>query len=409
VYYRNNTMSNWVVDNTGLPVYMNTLYARPFYRDGKIRVSTYGRGLWENQFIDQPSRPIAHPQVDKLSYTINCDPDTFHFEDHSVLNHAGASWSWSFPGGNPSSSTQRNPDVVYNTPGTYTVTLTVTDATAQTDSDTLLITVNAYQQNTNLVEGFQTTFPPAGWWAENPDSGPQWSLSTQAGGYGNSTQSCIFNNYDYDSHGTTDDMRIRVDMTQQPSPMLYFDYAYAEYGFPYSDSLEVLVSLDCGVTFTSLWRKGGSQLATAPSNQASTFVPTAAQWESDSVDLSAYASQTDVLIAFRNYGYWGQAIYVDNINIGNAVSVQEPVTQTGDAFLTPGAIGAGQQFMLYSTTTEVFNVEIIDQQGKLVHRGNYSNGNAIQTEQLAAGVYYWRAISDSMIRMGKVVVAQARR
>jgi len=409
VYYRNNTMTNWVIDNTGLPVYMNTLYARPFYRDGKIRVSTYGRGVWENQLIDQPTHPIAHPQVDKLSYTINCEADTFHFEDHSVLNHAGASWFWSFPGGNPSTSTQRNPDVVYATPGTYVVTLTVTDGSAQTDSDTLAITVAAYQQNTNLVEGFQNAFPPAGWFQENPDNGPQWSLATTAGGYGNSTQSCIFDNYNYDSQGTSDDMRIRVDMTQQPSHIMYFDYAYAEYGFPYSDSLEVLVSLDCGVTFTSLWRKGGSQLATGPTNTSSTFVPAASEWATDSVDLSTYATQADVMIVFRNHGRFGQAVYVDNINIGTSVGIAtNAALQTGGAMVTPSAISQGQEFSFFSTTSEVFNVEIIDQQGKLVHRGNYSNGQTIQSSELASGIYYWRAISDTMIRMGKVIVVESR-
>lgn len=408
IYYRNNSMSNWVVDNTGLPSYMNTLYARPFYKEGKIRVSTYGRGVWENSFIDQPTHPIAHPQVDKLSYTINCDPDTFHFEDHSVLNHTGASWNWSFPGGNPSSSTQRNPDVVYTVPGTYVVTLTVTDASAQSDSDSLAITVAPYQQNTNLVEGFQGLFPPAGWFPNNPDNGAVWSLAATCGGYGTSTQSMIFDNYVHDSQGTWDDMRIRTDMTQQPGDILYFDYAYAEYGFPYSDTLEVLVSLDCGVTFTSLWRKGGSQLATAPSNTSATFVPTAAQWATDSIDLTAYTNSGDVMIAFRNHGHWGQAIYVDNINIGNAMAVNSPVSQTGNALLSPTAIGAGQQFTFFSTTTEIFEVEIVDQQGKSVHKGRYSNGQTVATENLAAGVYYWRSISDTMIRMGKVVVAAQR-
>lgn len=408
IYYRNNTMSNWIVDNTGLPVYLNTLYARPFYRDGKIRVSSYGRGVWENQFIDQPSHPIALPQVDKLNYVLNCTADTFHFEDHSVLNHAGASWSWSFPGGNPATSTQRNPDVVYSTPGTYTVTLTVTDGAAQSDSETLVINVSNYQNNTNLQEGFQTAFPPQGWWLENPDSGPQWSLSTQAGGYGQSTQSCIFDNYSYDSQGTTDDMRIRVDMTQQISSTLFFDYAYAEYGFPYSDSLAVLVSLDCGATFTSLWRKGGSQLATAPSNQSATFVPSATEWATDSVDLSAYAGQTDVLIAFRNYGHWGQAVYVDNINIGTSTSVSSAPPTTGYAMLTPTAIGAEQQFSLLASGNEIFTVELLDQNGKQVHLGQYTSGQSIETGTLPAGVYYWRLSSESMIRTGKAVVVSRR-
>ena len=408
VYYRNNTMSNWIVDNTSLPVYMNTLYARPFYKEGKIRVSTYGRGVWENAYYDQPAYPIAHPQVDKLSYTINCVADTFHFEDHSILNHTGASWSWSFPGGSPSSSTQRNPDVVYSAPGTYTVTLTVTDASAQSDSDTLLITVSAYQQNTNLVEDFQTAFPPNGWWSENPDSGPSWSLSTAAGGYGNSTQSAIFDNYNYDSQGTWDDLRIRVDMTQQPDDMMSFDYAYAEYGFPYSDSLEILVSLDCGATFTSLWRKGGSQLATAPSNTSSTFVPDSTQWATDSVDLSAYNSSTDLLIAFRNHGRWGQALYVDNINLASPMSVQSPIPVVGNAMLTPTVINGDQSFTLLATTAETFEVEIVSQNGALIHRGRYSNGQQIELENTAPGIYYWKLSSDSMIRTGKVIIAAKR-
>jgi hypothetical protein len=37
------------------------------------------------------------------------------------------SWSWEFPGGTPASSTSQNPVVVYDTPGTYDVRLTVSD------------------------------------------------------------------------------------------------------------------------------------------------------------------------------------------------------------------------------------------------------------------------------------------
>ena len=40
-----------------------------------------------------------------------------------------ASYSWSFPGGTPSSSTEKNPVVQYNTDGTYDVSLTVSDGT----------------------------------------------------------------------------------------------------------------------------------------------------------------------------------------------------------------------------------------------------------------------------------------
>ena len=58
---------------------------------------------------------------------------TVSFMDQS--SGAPTSWSWSFPGGTPSSSTAQNPSVTYSTLGTYSVTLEVSDGTG-TDIET---------------------------------------------------------------------------------------------------------------------------------------------------------------------------------------------------------------------------------------------------------------------------------
>ncbi len=58
--------------------------------------------------------------------TSGCADLTVQFSDQSSANTT--SWNWSFVGGNPSSSTEQNPTVVYENAGTYTVTLTVTNA-----------------------------------------------------------------------------------------------------------------------------------------------------------------------------------------------------------------------------------------------------------------------------------------
>jgi PKD repeat protein len=58
--------------------------------------------------------------------TSGCSPLTVNFYDQST--NTPTSISWSFPGGTPSSSTATNPVIVYNTPGTYNVTLTATNA-----------------------------------------------------------------------------------------------------------------------------------------------------------------------------------------------------------------------------------------------------------------------------------------
>ena len=80
------------------------------------------------------------------------------FTDQST--YSPTSWSWSFPGGTPSSFNGPNPPAItYNTPGTYSVTLTVTNANG-TDSEVK----NNYIQ-VNAAAGCQgLNYPvPAGW------------------------------------------------------------------------------------------------------------------------------------------------------------------------------------------------------------------------------------------------------
>jgi PKD repeat protein len=64
------------------------------------------------------------------------------FTDLSTNNPT--SWSWTFEGGTPSSSTAQNPTVTYNTAGTYDVTLTATNAGGDgVETKTNYITVEA--------------------------------------------------------------------------------------------------------------------------------------------------------------------------------------------------------------------------------------------------------------------------
>ncbi len=70
-----------------------------------------------------PQAPIASFNA---SSTNGCAPLAVTFTDNS--GNSPTSWSWSFPGGTPSSSTSQNPTVTYNNPGDYTATLTASNA-----------------------------------------------------------------------------------------------------------------------------------------------------------------------------------------------------------------------------------------------------------------------------------------
>lgn len=78
---------------------------------------------------------IGKPDSDfSTSVNSGCAPLTVQYTDLSANNPTG--WNWSFPGGNPASSTDQNPTVTYNMAGTFSATLEVSSP-AGTDSYTL--------------------------------------------------------------------------------------------------------------------------------------------------------------------------------------------------------------------------------------------------------------------------------
>lgn len=91
--------------------------------------------------------PTCAPVVPVANFsgtpTTICAGSSVTFTDLST--NTPTSWAWTFPGGTPATSTLQNPVVVYNTAGTYNVTLTATNAAGSSTPLTMTgyITVNA--------------------------------------------------------------------------------------------------------------------------------------------------------------------------------------------------------------------------------------------------------------------------
>jgi PKD repeat protein len=137
VYYKDASMNVWQPFSGGLPRVIVT-QIEVFYAGNTLRCSTYGRGMWESSFYTPGNyAPVANFSADKL---IDCPGAAIQFTDYSA--GVPTSWQWTFPGGNPSSSTQQNPLVYYNAPGTYSVTLVATNGYGNdTKSVTSYITI----------------------------------------------------------------------------------------------------------------------------------------------------------------------------------------------------------------------------------------------------------------------------
>jgi PKD repeat protein/photosystem II stability/assembly factor-like uncharacterized protein len=140
IYYTDSLLAGWQYYSAGLPnVIVNDLEIN--YGIGKIRAGTYGRGIWESPI----KQPVTTPPTANFSFSNSqiCTTDSIEFSDASI-DHA-PSWTWHFPGGSPSTSTEQNPKVVYPAIGVYNVTLIVQNANGQ-DTVTKAVAVT-YEPN----------------------------------------------------------------------------------------------------------------------------------------------------------------------------------------------------------------------------------------------------------------------
>lgn len=412
VYYRDNTMTDWIMHSDGLPAFVSCTGAKPFYRDNQLKMGTYGKGVWSGNFYSNPTQPIANITVDKDTFLYNCHLDSFYFASTSVIDGSGTR-TWSFPGGSPSTSTALHPHGYYASAGTYQVILTVTNTAGMISRDTIQVVVENYQAPEVVNEGFEASMVPYGWerWDE-PGSPNSWAVTDDAGGYGASTSSLLYDNFNYDSGGRSSDMRFYLNTDTMLQAKLYFDVAYAQYDNTYSDTLDVLVSTDCGATFTSLYRKGGDDLATAP-DMNTLFTPTATQWRRDSVDLSTVLHEDKVIIAFRNKGHYGNAIYVDNINLQSerdTTIVDIPTVSNTEYFdLAPNILSADQSLAFHTNIKESFQFKIYDLNGKMVYNNPQATASTKLTlPQLSSGTYIYSMQAPHYIKRGKLIIADKR-
>ncbi|MEP7263939.1 MAG: PKD domain-containing protein [Bacteroidota bacterium] len=316
VYFKLGSHTSWTLFKTNLPQ-RTTINDMSIFDDGtpnsSLRVSTYGRGMWET--------PITSIRALNAAFTVTtntpCPGVPVQFNDISTGNPV--TWSWSFPGGTPSTSTIQNPVVTYNSSGTYNVSLTVTSGASNSS-----LTKNNYivtaGQTIPLTETFESTFPPNGWTiVDGGADGKNWAQSTAASGFGIGSASLFYDNYNLNSGGNRDEIRtMRYDLTGYANFKLKFDVAYQLFSNSptYLDSLSVLISTNCGSSFSTIYVKPGSSLATVPGTGGS-FTPTPAQWRTDSIDLSSYFGQS-ILLSFMNHGHFGNNIYIDNVNLGGS-------------------------------------------------------------------------------------------
>ena len=314
VYYRDNTMNDWMLYNNNLPLQTFSTQLVPYYKEGILKNGT-NQGVWEVDFYSEnpPSAQIAADD-----FTINCTNNIVQFYNHSAMRSDGAIYSWSFPGGIPESSSDENPLIYYENPGNFDVSLTVTDINgidSQTISNFIQFENLSLSEPGEMMQNFNDgEFPPQGWML--PEAGYSWQGIEITDANCETSYAAYVDNYSISQvDGEAALLSPKVDLEIFDNATLSFDYAYARYAANYSDGLKVQVSSDCGANWTTLWEAYGLDLATVP-DQNSWWEPECGDWESLNISLSQYNEQS-VNVRFVNVNGYGNSLFLDNINFVN--------------------------------------------------------------------------------------------
>jgi hypothetical protein len=335
---------------------------------------------------------------------------------YQVDGGATQTFNWS---GTLTSLKQTTVQLPAATTGTGTHTITVYTALPNgiaddaPENDTATASFRYYNNATlPLLEGFEgSTFPPDGGWdLWNPDNNFTWELTRDAAKSGN--QSIVMRNLGYATNGAIDDLYTPVINAQgYDSVFLFFDVAaavqtsLATTNNPW-DSLQVLVTTDCGQTLDSVYGKWGPNLVTRTTPTTSEFVPTASEWRRDSVNLTRFIPYGQFRVVFRNISNYENNIYLDNINI---------ITKTTNAYLkeqgftvTPNPAGNQVMVTFLETPTDLDAIALYNTAGQLVARQqgsaiNSSNRFTFDLVNVPNGVYFVKLIYKNRSKTVKIV------
>jgi len=195
------------------------------------------------------------------------------------------------------------------------------------------------------AEAFNAGTLPTNLTFSNPDLDTfVWEYVTGISAFGTGTGAMMFDNFNgtgaSNPQGKLDWIFLpTLNFTGVSNPRIRFDLAYQFYNATYSDSIIVAVATNCGNTYTPVFFQGGTQISTAGTGTAM-FTPTAAQWATRTIDLSAYANQNNISIAIINYSGYGNRVFLDNINVGSACSITPSIASTSNVSCFGAATGS---------------------------------------------------------------------
>lgn len=330
-----------------------------------------------------------------------CAGSTVTFNEYTY-NGVATSRLWTFPGGTPATSTNASEVVTYNTPGTYDVLYSVTNAEG-TNSITytgfVIVSSPSAAINAPYSDGFEGVFPGTDYEIIDSDNSYMWEQTSLAAASG--SNSVYVNNF-AGNLGFDELITPAYSCSNVSNVSLKYKVAYALKNTVSTGYLKVLVSVNCGKSWTLKNTKTGLTLATVPTAVTSSFVPTAAQWRQETINVNINAAnQPNVRFKFQFYsaGNTSNNIYIDDINLSGTVGFDETFVEQVGMDISPNPTQNNSNLSFTTVQTSDVTIKVTDVVGKVcseIKLNKLAPGahNFEVGSNLNSGIYFVELTSD---------------
>lgn len=271
-----------------------------------------------------------------------------------------------------------------------------------------------------ITQGFESgTFPPDGWGLETSGGDYTWERNVLSSS--EKSASAWIRNYRSEKGNRDDLSSPLIKVAALDSAYISFDIAHTASIFPGSteipmDTLEVLLSADCGATFRSVYKKWGIELQTTGTpnqpllydrdNDEIGFVPLSRYWRKEFIDVTQFIpSGSSFQVIFRNTSNADNNTFLDNINI-TTISLPEKLKSQG-YLIYPNPFSGSFELRHLVAPTNLKGLFIVNGLGQVVYQrsysGNASNSIRVDLSNLSNGVYTLQLVYTDKVVTERVV------
>ena len=318
--------------------------------------------------------------------TLLCSGESLTFYDNSY--HQVTSRTWTFEGGTPSTSSDENPVVTYNTPGIYSVTLEVANG-GDTESLTRTNYISVFSTTGDEIpyfEGFEsmTNIQDGNRFAlVNENDASTWEVTDEAASL--SSKSAMLSNFGVDD-GMQDELisgTIDLSGVDASEDMIFsFDYSYNKRNSSNDEELRIYISSDCGESWTL--RKILDSDEMAHDTKSSPYFAIWSDWWTNEVITTItspyYVENFQYKFQFTNDN--GNNIFLDNIKLYPA-SLANLNEEQLDFSIYPNPAQSELNILLEGV--QATSYQIMDMSGRVIQTDRFESTIDIST--IAEGVY----------------------